>query len=168
MASLHGFTDGSYDYKQTYIFNTTPQESSFDPESLLEFLVSQGNPFAEIISRTDLKHKYANKQADFTLFVPSNIQDWLNVRDTYKLKQLVLYHSLERTIGARFLQSSPAMMINTRLPGSRIVVENFTNSNPVLNRESQIIGEQRIGNANIIYIDNTLSLDENPMTNIDI
>lgn len=168
MASLHGFTDGSYDYKQSYIFNQTPEYPNLDPNTLLGFLVSEGNPFAEIVSRTDLKHKYANKQADFTLLVPSNLQEWLNVQDSYKLKQFVLYHTLERTIGARFFQSSPAMMINTRLPGSRIVAENFPNSNPVLNRESTIIGEHRVGNANIIFIDNALSLDINPMTNVDI
>jgi hypothetical protein len=163
MASLQGFTDGSYDYKQTYIFQTKSFSPSYQPDSIMDFLTSEQIPFAHIIEQTDLKFKYGDRQADFTLFVPQNLGKWVDVTDTYKLKQFVLYHTLERTVGAVFLQSSPAMKINTRLPGSRIVVENIDGGLPILNRESRIVSEHRVGNANLIFIDNCLSFSDDPI-----
>jgi len=140
----------------------------FNENTLLGYLHSKNFKFAEIIEKLHISGKYNHSQADFTLFVPLNLNGWENVEDRYKLKQFVLFHTLERTLSVYFLKSSGAMMINTRLPGSRILVENINSNVPVLNREARVVDEIRVGNANIIVIDRPLTLDDNPMSNGDI
>lgn len=170
MASLQGYTDGSYDYKQMY--NRKDRRGplplkAVDVNTILGFLKSNEFIFGNIIEQTDLKYKYSQGIADLTLFVPVNVGEWKNVRDSFKLKKLVLYHSLEKPLSGDFLKSSMGMRLNTRQPGSYILVENIKGQT-ILNRESVILDEVRVGNSNIFIIDRPLSLDGNPMVNIDI
>jgi uncharacterized surface protein with fasciclin (FAS1) repeats len=171
MASAQGFTDGSYDYKHMYNIkdiNGPHPIPKFNTDTILGYLHNHNFEFAKIIESTDMAGKYNDIQADFSLFVPMIIPEWAHTLDAYKLKQLVLYHTLEHAVAYEFLKSSGAMFVNTRLPGSRLLVENVYTQTPRINNYTQILGYKQVGNAILFFIDKTLPLDNNPISNIDI
>lgn len=167
MSSLYG-TDPSYNYTHMYnikdLRGTLPTPT-WDQNTLLGFLHFKQHPFAEIIGKTHLAGTYNSPQADFSLFVPTYIDTTL---DSYKLRQLVLYHTLEHAVPYKFLTSSGMMKVSTRIPGARIIVENVGLKTPLINGCSRVIGTDKVGNANIFYIDKPLWLDSNPLSNSDI
>ena len=177
MASSHGYFDGSYDYKQMYDIkdiNGPLPVPSFNPHTLLGYLHFQNTPFADIISRTTLAGIYNDTHAQFTLFVPTVLPPNITTADSYFLRQLVLYHTLEHTIPLSVIQNTKCMRLNTRLNGSRILVENRPSSNAqtyqttLLNHKSTVLSHVSVGKSQIFFIDFPLVDSQNPMSNIDI
>lgn len=172
MATLHGYTDGSYDYKQKYNIKDLKGPLPYPvihKNTLLGAL--NDNPdcldFATIVkSIPEMAAKFNNIQASFTLFVPLKVL--IHSRDSYKLRQFILLHTVEHALPYPFLSRTRMMYINSRLPGTKILVENLGSATPLLDRHSHIIGQQTVGNAVIYYIDESLLLDNNPLSNIDI
>lgn len=177
MASSHGYFDGSFDYKQMYdikdIKGPLPVPS-FNQHTLLGYLHFQNTPFADIISKTNLAGTYNDTQAQFTLFVPTKLPHTLANADSYFLRQLVLYHTLEHTIPLAVIQNTKCMRLNTRLNGSKILVQNLPSpttdgyQTTRLNHNSTILSYTPVGNSHIFFIDFPLIDLQNPMSNIDI
>lgn len=171
MTSLQGYMDGSRDYKQMY--NIKDLRGNLPKPVLKQNTIfnalgnnEQGTAFFSLLEKVpELAAKYNSIQADFTVFVPINVES--DNLDYYKARQLILFHTLERTLSVKFLQNSRAMVINTLIPGSRILVENI-NGSTILNRSAIIVGVQYVGNAVLYYIDNALRMDANPNSNMDI
>lgn len=171
MATIQGFTDGSYDYKHMYNIKDLHGPfpiPKFNPNTLLGYLHSENHPFADIIERTPLAATYNDPQGDFSLFVPSFIDEQTKRLDSYHLRQLVLYHTLEHAVPYQFLSTSGCMKVATRLPGSRLIVENINVPTPFINRCAQVTGYTQIGNASIFFINRVLKMDNNPLSNSDI
>lgn len=173
MASLQGYMDGSYDYKQMYnikdIRGPLPKPV-IHKNTLLDALHS--NPkcleFARMVmSLPDMSAKFNNSQANFTVFVPLSDM-YLPSNDSYHVRQLILLHTLEHAYTYQFLASSRMMWLNTRLPGTKLLIENLGTPRTMINRHAQILGQQMVGNAVIYFIDQSLRLDENPLASIDI
>ena len=173
MATLQGYTDGSYDYRQMYNIKDTQgplPKPVIKINTLLDALQQnvQCSEFAKMVmSLPDMAARFNNSQANFTVFVPlSDIR--IPSNDSYHTRQFVLLHTLERAYPYKFLATARMMTLDTRLPGTKILVENLGNPKPLLNRHAQILGQQIVGNAVIYYIDRALQLDTNPLSNIDI
>lgn len=171
MTTLQGFTDGSYDYKHMYnikdLRGPLPIPVVHD-NTLLSYLMSspEFEPFLALVEKAGLSGKFNSIQADFTVFVPT--QGVPTNVSSYEAKQIVLSHLLERTLSFGFLRSSRMMYLDTRIPSSRILVENF-GPMPLLNRQSQVIGKKQVGHAIVFIIDRALTpCLSNPLINIDI
>jgi len=124
--------------------------------------------FVSLLKSLPMSAVYNGVQASFTLFVPISNTCNVNINDSYKVRQFILLHTLEHSVSYPFLKGSKAMLLNTRLPGTSILVENIYTDTPLLNRQSRVLGQQIVGNAVIYFIDNPLCVDQNPMSNIDI
>jgi hypothetical protein len=168
MTSLYG-TDPSYDYKQTYNIKDLKGNLPLPvirKDTLWDALVSnnQCSDFTNLVGGLpEFASIFNCSQADFTVFVPIS---GIPAMEYYKARQFILLHTLPRTLPYKFLQRTRMMTIDTRLPGTRIMVDNLETVTPRLNGQSQIIGQQIVGNAVIYYIDIPLSLDGNPLSNI--
>lgn len=177
MTSTHGYMDGSYDYKQMYTIQDLRGPLPI-PEihSNTLFGALASNPdvsyFTEMITKTQLIGVLNNKQGDFTLFVPLNsgIPQYFRDECDYKTRRLILFHMLEHAVPEPFIKGSRAMLVNTRIPGSKLLVENnpLLSPIPLINRTSQVIGSQKIGNAMIYFLDRIIVPDQNPLSNVEI
>lgn len=173
MASLQGFMDGSYDYKQFYNIKDLAgplPKPAIHCNTLLGALEKNKDciQFVSLLKSLPMSAIYNNNQASFTLFVPIANYCNVNINDSYKVRQFILLHTLEHAVSYPFLKSSKGMLLNTRLPGSNILVENIYTDTPLLNRQSKILGQQIVGNSVIYFIDVPLCLDQNPLSNVDI
>lgn len=175
MATTQGFDSGSYDYRQMYDIKDlrgnlpTP---IIHQDTLLYALSS--NPdiaeFFHIVNKTHLTGILNNRQGNFTIFVPLNggIPNTFRNPDRYRCRQIVLQHMLEQPVPEKFIKGSQATLLNTRVPGSSILVENWYSDLPMINRYSKILASQRIGNGIIYFIDKMILPDQNPLSNIAI
>lgn len=159
MTTLQGFTDGSYDYKQMYdikdLHGCLP-DPIIHSDTILGILQKDEKCvlFTNLIKSLPISALYNNIQGNFTLFVPLNINT-NDISDSYKIKKLIMFHTLEKALPLNFLQSSRGMYVNTLLSGTRILIENINNQT-ILNGHSIIIGMKLVGNAIIYYIDRNL------------
>jgi uncharacterized surface protein with fasciclin (FAS1) repeats len=168
MTSMHGYMDGSYDYKQMYDIKDLKGKLPLpviNENTLLGALVS--NPrcseFTQLVkSIPDIAAKFNGIQSDFTLFVPLSLDFTTLESDSYKVRQFLFLHMLEHAVPYQFLSTTRMMYLTSRLCGTRILVENLTTPNPLLNKTSMIVGQQLVGNAVIYFIDKPLRLDGNP------
>jgi hypothetical protein len=171
MATLHGYMDGSYDYRQMYNIKDLkgPLPIPLIKENtLLGALNSNPNcvEFTKLVmSLPDMAARFNCSQASFTVFVPlSGI--CLDTTDSYRIRQFILLHTLNHAYPYKFLATSPMMIIDTRLPGTKILVENLGTPRTILNRHVQIVAAETVGDAVIYYIDHSLCLDRNPLSNV--
>ncbi len=138
MAGIHGYIQDR-DLKQFYDirdFRGSTPKATQRPWTLFSLLKSNKDfsYFAYLVEKAGLDGIF-NSNTEFhtyTLFVPSDISlrkrfdvNSFKNMDLYTCREIVLYSSLDRQIYMPFLRSSPAMYINTRIPGSRILVENI-------------------------------------------
>lgn len=176
MASLYG-TDPSYDYSHMYNIKDLRGELPkpvLKPGTILYALHQHGScsKFIELVSKAGLAGVFNDKQANFTVFAP--IDDsidcmWLKSVSSFKAKQYVLYHTLDHAVAPSFLRSSKAMYLNTRIPGSRLFVENYNEVPPLINRISRVIECPIVLDSSVVYVvDRVLHIDGNPLSNIDI
>jgi len=173
MTTLHGYTDGSYDYRQMYNIKDIkgPLPTQIIRENTLLKALNDNPKCAEfariIMSLPDMAARFNSSQANFTVFVPIS-ELCIRTNDQYKNRQFILLHTLEHAYPYTFISSMSMSLLDSRLPGTKILIENLGTPYPVLNRQSQILGSQIVGNAIIYYIDKSLCLDGNPLTNVDI
>jgi len=171
MATMHGYMDGSYDYKQMYNIqdlNGSLPTLVVHEDTLLHVLTNTKgvSKFKTLVENTKLPGILNSRQGDFTLFVPidSGIPNAVMNGTQFKTRQTVLYHMLEHAVPVEFVRGSRSMMVNTRLPGSRLLIENY-GQGPVINRFSKILGYQYVGGASVYFIDRILPEGSNPLSN---
>jgi len=174
MASIQGFTDGSYDYKhmrRVHDLRGPLPYPTVNPNSILGFLKEHNQSFGGVIASVRrLAAQYNDIQATFTLLVPLNVPHVVRNMSELERRNLILAHTLERAVPYNFLTSAGVMWINTRIPGDRILVDNRTTESPLLNNHARVLGYDSVpgSRATIIYIDQMLPLQDNPLSNIDI
>jgi uncharacterized surface protein with fasciclin (FAS1) repeats len=159
MTSLHGFMDGSVDYKQTYQIKDTCGQlplQTFTKNTVLYTLstLPQYAAFFKLILRNPPVAATLNDPTvAFTIFVPANLP--ANTPDYEHTKWYIYFHMTERRLDYNFLTFSRAMVLTTKLPDEKILVENI-NQKVILNRNSTILSQQNVGNATIYFIDNAI------------
>lgn len=175
MSTIHGFMDGSYDYKQMYNIQDLkgPLPKPVIYEDTILGAMAQ-NPdvsqFFDMVTKSRLSATLNSVQGDFTIFVPVNngIPDCYLDSCDYKNRQIILLHMLEHAVPLAFIKGSRAMFVNTRLTGSRLLIENEIAPLPLINRSSQVLGYKLIGNGIIYFIDKMILPEDNPLSNVSI
>lgn len=158
MASIHGFMDGSFDYKHMYNIKDRKGPLPYPtihPNTLFGTLALSDKPyfveFAKLLVYLQIDGIFNNSQADFTLFVPETSLGDFTSYDSYFLQKLVKYHTIQQALPAPFLTRTQAMFIYPKLEGTRILVENISTPTPLLNREA-VIKDMIVVNGSVIYV----------------
>lgn len=135
MVSLYGYNE-SYDYKQMYDFTDwrCPVKEATYPEGTIMWFIASRPCFSKIkfiIETAQMQGVFGtcSFKDTFTLFIPTdeNITLSDNViknMDKYTARQIILYSSTNNLLYWRFLRSSPIIEINTRIPSSKLIVQN--------------------------------------------
>jgi uncharacterized surface protein with fasciclin (FAS1) repeats len=176
MTSVQG-TDPSYNYSHMYDIKDlrgnlpTPV---YNQGTILCALHQAGcfQNFIDLVTKAGLAGIFNSKQTNITVFAPNDeALSACSVKgiDSFKAKQLVLYHTLEKSIPPSFLRSSKAMYLDTQVTGSRLLVENLRTPVPLINRCTHVV-QCPIATVNsMIYpINKVLLMDNNPLSNISI
>ena len=176
MTSNYG-TDPSYNYTHMWdikdLRGNLPQPV-YNQGTILCALHQAGcfQNMIDLIAKAGLAGIFNSKQASITLFAPNNqalCAEFVNNIDSFKAKQIVLYHTLEKTIPPSFLRSSRMMYLDTQVPGSRLLVENGGTPVPLINGIAHVIQcPINIGSSIIYTLNHMLHIDNNPLSNIDI
>jgi hypothetical protein len=153
MATMQGYMDGSYDYKQKYNIKDLPGPLPLPvvkKNTLMGAILS--NPkcsdFAEILNKSQMAGKFNDIQSAFTVFVPLNPLETEH-RDPF---WYIMTHTLEHPLPHKYLDSAGAMYINTMNPRNRLLLEN-TPQGLCINKSAMIVAMQLVGNAVIYYVD---------------
>lgn len=166
MASIHGFTDGSFDYKHMYNIkdrNGPLPYPTINPDTIFGTLaLAKDKPyfqeFARLLIYLRMDGIFNNSQANFTVFVPETTLGDLTDYDAYFLRKLVLYHTIQQAYPVEFLTKTKAMFIYPKLEGNRILVENIATPTPLLNRQAVIKDVQYVNGSAIYTISNYLQV----------
>lgn len=166
---MHGYTDGSYDYKQKYdikdLRGPLPKPVIY-PNTILNTLVKrqdcQGFTNA-VMSIPDISARFNDTQSSMTLFVP--VYHYIPSGNSFTERQRILLHSLEYALAPSFFEHSRMIYVNTKLTGSKVLVESI-NGVVVLDRHAQIISSEPVGSNMIYYITQPLVLDGNPLADM--
>jgi len=170
MSSIHGFMDGSYDYRFMYnirdLRGPLPKPEIYS-NTLLGVVVNTPAfaEFAKVLTSLPLSAAYNSEQSYCTLFVPLHVHAE-DVDTPYKCQQFILTHTLEHALPYKYLRSSGAMYLDTRHTGTKILVENVGSETPVINRKCRILASQVVGSAVIFIIDRSIPMDINPLGNV--
>jgi hypothetical protein len=170
MASIHGYIEDR-DLKQFYDIRDwrgSVPKATQRPWTLFSLLKSNKDffYFTYLVEKAGLDGIFnSNTEFDtYTLFVPSDTYlvkrfdvNSIKNMDMYTAREIVLYSSLNRQIYMPFLRSSPAMYINTRIPGSRILVENIKSDGvTTLDGCVKIIEGDIVATNGVIHVVNNL------------
>lgn len=174
MATMQGYTDGSYDYSHMYNvkdLNGKLPVPQIHKDSVIGYLTQENIsiPFIHMLKKCNLAGIYNDPNASMTVFIPVQLTDCFVMSiDQLTCRKIVNYHTLERPLCYDFLTSSKGMLLNTKQTGSTIFLEKDVNGQVFLNRESKLLGTKRWGNSMLCFIDRPISIDNNPLTNISI
>lgn len=146
MTSLHAFSDGSVDYKQTYDIKDKCGPLPYSvlyPNTVLSLLALKSHPFLNVLLSVPARAAlFNNTNFEFTLFVPQVIP----YLDQYL--QFIDRHCIDKHVPYPFLLSSSRLLLNTRNPHEKIIVENG-----ILNGRSRIMSQENIGKYTVYFID---------------
>ncbi len=152
MTSMYG-TDPSFDIRQTYDIKDLRGDLPIPvvhPNTILSVLISGHDEFVKILTLLpDIIALLNDTQSTWTIFVPYSIPI---ITDSYKARQFVLRHILPRALSYPFLRSTKAMLLDTKLNGTRILVENDMNTT-FLNKCSRVLDQQIVGKSVLYGID---------------
>lgn len=168
MVSLYGYHQ-SYDYKQMYDISDlrapVPKPTLMEG-GIMDFLSKnpQFSKFAYLITLADLTGIFNSLQAKFTLFITKDCdinlpESVFTNMDKYTARQILLYNCTEKELYTRFLKSSMIMYINTRVTGSKLLVENL-GPNITINRIPMIGGDIQLING-VVHILSDINLPSN-------
>lgn len=175
MASIHGFMDGSFDYKHMYnikdLHGPLPIPA-IRPGTLFSLLKRSENncvQFTSLLETLPMVGLYNDPQAQHTLFAPITVDvAYINSLDDYKRKQLILYHTLSKPLTIQFITSSKGMLLPTLQNGSSICISKNSKGETLLNGYSKIVGSIQTGRNTLVLIDKMLFIDNNPLSNVNI
>lgn len=151
MTTQHGYFQ-SQDLSQTY--NIKDQQGD-----LPKPVIHNGTPLSVIFNQpkcrwfadlfTDAKFlaaQYNTTQATFTVFVP--IGGFYTSQDS---RRTILGHTARLALTPDVLLSSPTLLIDSRIPSVRILVEH-NHDTIVLNRHSKVLESIIVDNGSVIYL----------------
>lgn len=155
MTSIHAYTDGSFDLKQTYFMNEPCYQSALFAGTPLYAVTCNAPQFAELFRKYPFMAVDYNNPivASYTLFVP--LQGNPVNADADTVRKYLLMHSLDAPMSAALLGRTPAQYVYSRCNKMRILVET-TRAGTVLNRTSRILWSEQVGQSIIHYIDRPL------------
>ena len=153
MTSQYGYTDGSYDIKQKYNIRDLQgplPRPIIKKGTILDALgtVPEAKQFRDLLMSIPLSGIYNDTHACVTLFVPCTFPP---IKGDYEKRQFVLYHTLEKPVSLTFLRSSPKMLLNTRVEGETLLVEN--NNDVCTVNKQPLRAYQSVTGAIIYYVD---------------
>ena len=121
MVSINPATQ-SYDFRHMYDFSdirSKPTKVVYPPNSLMDVIDSNEDfsIFCKIVKKTKYDIKLSSKQANFTLFVPSDFHlkqkyspKFLNNIDVGLAHQILNFSMMNRILDKNLLQSSPTSL----------------------------------------------------------
>jgi uncharacterized surface protein with fasciclin (FAS1) repeats len=155
MTSIQGNHE-AYDY--THMYNVKDLQGRLPlpvivKDTIMELLVQKNmTMYIMLLDRAGLTGFINNTNFRGTLFVPLDFDDVVINMDTYYLKKLINYHTLEKPLTQEFIQKSRLMKVNTKSDkGSYITIENVGNYT-ILNGESSIVEAYSVGHAQVYMI----------------
>ncbi len=173
MTAMFG-TDPSFDYRQMYDMTDRRGDLPLPvvhPNSIFYELATnpQLSMFKDMVEHTGLVGVLNDPHAKFTLFAPLNtgIPPHFQHFNNYTLRRIILQHMLEKAVPLVFLTSSQGMLVNTRVPGSSLLVRNM-NGATIINDFSRVVGNKIVGNCQIIFVDKIIPPDSNPLSNVSV
>jgi uncharacterized surface protein with fasciclin (FAS1) repeats len=172
MVSIGPYTQ-AYDMKQMYNFvdwnNNKDKKVVCTPSNSL-MGVLRSNPdfsiFAGIVKRARYEGKLSQDQANFTLFVPSNVQllarynkVWLDNIDDGLCRQIMAFSMMNRKLDKDIIQSSPISTLPTIDRSNSMLVQTVSNVTHLPNSTTVIDWNYSTDNGIIHIVDNLLILD---------
>jgi len=157
MASIHGFMDGSLDYRHMYnikdIRGPFPH-TTFNKHTIMDFLnVQNYNDMKDLIILAGLCSVFNDTQMKGTLFVPMTTSkcpiDTLDRQDALKV---VHRHTLPFQLKPEVLKSSVMMTLLTKDNDHTIISETINNET-IINHSIPIKGYIVIGHVIVYLID---------------
>lgn len=117
--------------------------------------------FYYILKLAKLGHLYADKQANFTLFVPTNTclsyipEDVFVNMDISTAKHIIKASTLNRRITSDILEDSPASYFLTQDPTSRLFVSNLSGRTKI-NNTIDVVAKDLLMCNGIVHIINNI------------
>ena len=172
MVSIGPYTQG-YDMKQMYNFSDyrydSKKESSYPPEDSLMGIINSNTDFtifSDIVKKARYDVKLSDKQADFTIFVPSDFHikqkytlDYLTKIDNGLAGEIVNFSMMNRKIDQNILQSSPSSTFPT-VDRSRILISTVNDVTMLANCNKVIHWNYLASNGLIHVVDGLLIPDK--------
>lgn len=164
MTSIHGFMDGSYDYRQFYPKQKNPISQSVPTNTIMYELETNPNvsAFKTIVKKIpNIASLFRDTQSYCTLFVPINSPEMMTIADHYdyyELMKLIQYHTLDRAVSLDFLRSSETMTLKTKLNGFSLYIKNYYNNSlngnsTFINETYKIVGYKIFDRSIVYFID---------------
>jgi hypothetical protein len=128
--------------------------------------------FRDLVEHTGLVGVLNDPRAKFTLFVPLNagVPPGVEALDNYTKRRIVLQHMLEKAVPRAFLTGSACMLVNTRVPGSALLITNGTTAcgtpETRINDVCRVIGNRIVGTSQVFLLDRAIPTDTNPLSNV--
>lgn len=164
----------AYDMRQMYDFvdwrSKQKPELCVPPNTLMGII--QNNPdftiFTGIVKKARYEGKLSEKQADFTLFVPSDVylrkkysEQYLSSIDDGLARQILSFSMMNRTLDQRLLQSSPVSTFPTLDRSNSMLIHTVSNKTQLPNCTGIVHWNHPADNGIIHVIDNLLLPGEN-------
>lgn len=171
MVSIGPYTQ-AYDMKQMYnlpdLRSKTKQDCQFPDNSLMGIINSNSDftIFSQIVKKAKYESKLSDKQADFTIFVPSDTQlkqqyskQFLDNIDIGFAQQILKFSMMNRKLDKGLLQSSPASTFPTIDRSNLMTISTVSEKTMLPNCTTVIHWNYPASNGLIHVIDNLLIPD---------
>lgn len=157
---MHGFVDGSYDYRHMYSITDRKgllPKPTIHPNTLWSVIVEHYPDYQHLVEQIPrLVDTFNNPHTRMTVFIPNTISNSLCT--PYTIRQFLLLHSIDRRVEPFFLQSSGMMYLNSRLATTKLIIENRP-SGLFINGYSKILRSIPVGQSIIYIIDRSLPFE---------
>jgi uncharacterized surface protein with fasciclin (FAS1) repeats len=143
--------------------DSDPKKQQYCPNSIMETLNTHPDftKFRYMVKLANLENILSAPQADFTLFIPSdiaiqNLGDSVFVNmDSSTARHIVKSSMIERKIPSELLEDSPASYFITKDPPNRLFVSNM-NGRTYINNNINVIHKDMILSNGIIHVVDSL------------
>jgi len=144
--------------------NISPVKPNIPPTSLLGIITSHQDfrKFKYVLNLSGMADRYADPQADFTLFVPSDAtiskipeEIFINM-DSSVARTIVRTSTLKRRIPSELLEDSPATNFITTDPINKLFITNISGQTSINNSINVIHKDQVASNGLIHVVDGLL------------
>lgn len=149
-----------FDYKQMYDFPEKPKIITYPTDSLMDIINKKNDftIFSHLIKKANYDNKLASQQADFTIFIPSDIllrkkysEYFLNSIDKGLATQIINNSIMNRKIDQKLLQSSPVGKYPT-ISRSNSVEISTINNETLIEQKVKIVFFNIAASNGIIHI----------------
>lgn len=154
MTSIHGFMDGSFDYRHLRPDFGDPviPGNPVVPNTLMDYIVTHQDTFSVFLQWLTMSKFlipiFNDVQGDFTVMLPMEAQP---AKDQYEAMTNIRKHMFRRTYPVEFLASSTGMVIESRKVGDTVFVQRRPCGNVFFNG-SPMIGYHQVGGASVVIL----------------